>query len=137
MMKAKLIRATVMLLALIVFVSCELSNDDSRNCSAIIGVPTTAVTGPIAASVNEEINLSVSYKIATACGDFYAFNVVPTTTINEKIITVYNTYDACNCDNVYTTESEPFKFKAAAEGVYTLKFRTTDTTFVTHVVTVE
>lgn len=118
--------------------SCDIGDSvNTSSCPTVIGISATAVTGPTEAQVNEEISLPVSFKIASACGDFNRFYVDPNGLPSERTITVNATYDACDCDNVYTTETEPYKFKAATAGTYTLKFKTTNTTFVTHVVTVE
>lgn len=116
--------------------SCSLEDDNQKNCSQIIGASTVAVVGPTTAAVNEEITLTVSYRVAAACGDFYAFNN-QTVNATEKKIGVLTTYDVCNCDNVYTVENEPYKFKVAAAGTYTLNFATTNDVFIKHIITVE
>lgn len=136
-MKNKLITSLLgVLVILVCFTSCSLPENDRSNCSQVIGAATIAVAGPTTAAVNEEITLAVSYKIQAACGDFYAFNN-QTVNATEKKVGVLVTYDACSCDGVYTVENEPYKFKVAVAGTYTLKFATTNEVFVTHIVTVE
>ena len=115
--------------------SCDISNDQPSNCPAVIGVSTVAVSGPTTATVDQTINLNVSYKTKKNCGDFHSFYKE----VNglEKTITVNTIYDACDCDEVVTTEIAPYAFKEAAAGVYVLKFKETNTTFITHTITVE
>ncbi|MDR6967685.1 hypothetical protein J2X31_001697 [Flavobacterium arsenatis] len=137
-MKTRLIKNLLGVLAVVVtFTSCSLSDDTQQNCSQVIGVSTVAVSGPTTATVNEEITLTVSYRVAEECGDFYAFNTQAISG-TEKQITALVLYDVCNCDNTENTNvNEPYKFKASVAGTYTLKFFKTEDTFVTHTVTVE
>jgi len=135
-MKTRLIKNLLgVLVVLVGFTSCSL-DDNKQNCTQIIGASTVAVTGPTTAAVNQEITLAVSYKAAAACGDFYNFNN-QTVSATENKVGVLVTYDVCSCDGVYTVETEPYKFKVATAGTYTLKFAITNDTFITHVVTVE
>ncbi|MFY0482919.1 hypothetical protein ACI6PS_09940 [Flavobacterium sp. PLA-1-15] len=136
-MKTRLIKNVLgILFVLGTFTSCSLDDGKEQNCSQVIGASTLEVTGPTEAAVNEEITLTVSYKIASTCGDFYAFNN-QTVNATEKKIGVLVTYDVCNCDNVLSIATEPYKFKVATAGVYKLKFAITNEVFLTHTVTVE
>jgi len=114
---------------------CDISSDEMNNCPTIIGVSTVAVAGPTTAAVDETINLNVSYKTKKNCGGFQTFfkEVIGL----EKIVTVNVIYDYCDCDEVVTTEVQPYAFKESTAGVYVLKFKETNTTFITHTVTVE
>lgn len=134
-MKTRLIKSVLgVLVVLACSTSCSL-DDGNRNCSQIIGTSTLGVTGPTTAAVNEEITLTVSYRLAEACGDFYNFNN-QTVSATENNVGVLVTYDVCECDNVYTVKTEPYKFKVAVAGTYKIKFAITNDTFLIHTVTV-
>lgn len=115
--------------------SCDLSSDSPGTCATIIGVATEAVEGPTTAAINETITLNVSYQTTSNCGGFQSFYKQGTGL--EKIITVNTVYDACNCDEEVSIEVEPYAFKESVAGVYVLKFKESNSTFVTHTVTVE
>lgn len=136
-MKTRLIKKALgVLFVLGTLTGCSLDDGNEKNCSQIIGAGAVAITGPTEAAINEEITLTVTYKMATSCGDFYAFNN-QTVNATEKKIGVLVTYDVCNCDNLLTNVTEPYKFKVAVAGTYKLKFAVTNEVFLTHTVTVE
>ncbi|WP_026705821.1 hypothetical protein [Flavobacterium soli] len=116
--------------------SCSLPDDNKDNCVQVIGVATDGVVGPVEATIDQEITLNVTYKIAASCGEFYIFSE-QTVSSTEKKVAILATYDVCNCNNVYTTKTQPYKFKVATAGVYSLKFATENNAFITHVITVE
>ena len=129
-----------MLLAVMLFsiTSCDLGGDDTsvQNCNYPIGIGTTAVTGPTTASLNEEIELTVSFTLGNNCGKFHQF--YETLDGNrDKIITVNALFEGCNCDNSPVAKTEKYKFKAVSEGVYNLKFRKANNEFLIHTITVE
>lgn len=135
-MKTRLIKILAVLAVSASLTNCSLSDDTKQNCNQIIGVSTIGVIGARNATVNEEVELGVSYRIADACGDFYNFKDQVVSATEKKII-VYATYDACNCDRVLSTKTEIYKFKATTPGTYKLRFATTNDVFVDHVIIVE
>lgn len=125
------------LILVLLFNSCDLGGDGSNNCPLTIGVATSAVTGPIETPADVAINLEVSYKTKKTCGLFVSFfkELNPSPLI--EIITVNTSYDACSCDEVVSTEKQIYIFKKSVPGIYILKFRDTNTTFIEHTVTVQ
>ena len=122
------------LLAAVTFSSCDISGNDAHSCPQIIGIGTTAVTGPATAAVNETIVLNVAYQRSSCAtfSDFYEVNE-----IDAKIITVNVQVDPCACTSEETVnESKNYNFKRATAGTYVLKFKKTNTTFVTYTIVV-
>ncbi|MDI1255239.1 MAG: hypothetical protein PSV16_03980 [Flavobacterium sp.] len=123
-----------LLLTAVAFSSCDISGSNSSTCSQIIGIGTTAVTGPTVAAVNETIVLNVSY-IRSSCATFSNFYEV--NDVDGKLITVNVQVDPCACTSEETiTESKNYNFKRTTAGTYVLKFKVTNTTFVTHTIVV-
>jgi uncharacterized protein YkuJ len=123
--------------AALLFISCEPTQTYENTCPLIIGVSTTSVTGPIETLVDVPILLEVSYKAKKNCGGFSSFFKNVSTDTLVDIITTNTSYDACNCDEVETTETKNYSFEKAASGVYTVKFKKTNETFVEHIITVQ
>ena len=126
-----------LLLSLVLITSCDVGGDDggNPNCLYTAGVGATAVNGPIVANINEEITINVTFSVANNCGSFLLFNEVNGSN-NEKVITVNAKFEGCSCNDIPVVKTSPYKFKAISAGVYTLKFRKTNTEFITHTVTV-
>lgn len=132
-----ILKKTFLVLSIIMIASCDVSSDDntSNNCSKIVGVGTISVTGPDTATANEEITLEVDFAVNNSCGEFLKF-VQSQQSGNELIVTVNAVYTGCSCIDLEEVKTAPFKFKALSAGVYKLKFRKTNTEFITHTVTV-
>jgi hypothetical protein len=117
--------------------SCDPAGSGGNNCPQTIGVSTSAVTGPIEAAVDVAINLEVSYITKKNCGAFVSFFKDLSPSPLTEIITVNASYDVCSCDEVVSTEKQIYVFKKSIPGIYILKFRETNTTFIEHTITVQ
>ncbi len=123
--------------ASLLFSSCEVENKVSNNCPIIIGVSATSVTGPTETTVDVPINLEVSYVTKPNCGSFTSFFKNQSTDAFIDIITVNSNYDACSCDQLESVLKQDYIFRKTLPGVYTVKFRETNDTFIEHIVTVQ
>lgn len=130
--KISLIAFVTLLLA-----SCDIGREEYSSCPVVIGVRATSVTGPSETAVDIPIILEVSYKTKKNCGDFVSFYSSASSGPLSDIITVNVNYDACSCDEVESTEKENYTFKKSTPGVYSVKFRQTNETFIVHTVTVQ
>lgn len=119
--------------------ACDVSDDNANNSPQYVYVATTGVTGPVTATVNQEIILNVSFKVDSDCGTFYSFFEEGITT-TERTITVLAQYFGKNCEELPITRSAPYIFKASAAGTYVLKFKVdnlgTSTSFITQTIVV-
>jgi len=130
-------KISVVAFVAILFSSCDVSENLSNSCPAIIAVATTAISGPTETAIDIPVDLEISYKAKKNCGGFKLFFDNPSEDPLEDIITVNTTYDACNCDEVQSVEKVLYSFKKSAAGVYVVKFRETNTTYIEHTVTVQ
>jgi hypothetical protein len=113
------------LLAGFVFLTgCSLNDDENNYCYDRYYMAATAVTGPETTTVNTPVVFNVTFSIAKSCGVF--FNFVETNTGFPKNIAAAVDYTGCNCDQVSTTVTKPYTFKATTAGTYTLHFLTED-----------
>lgn len=119
------------------FLGCSLSEGNGGNCAVVIGVPTTAVTGPTETQVDTQIVLEVSYTAKANCGGFVSFFQPPGETPFVDVITVNTEYDACSCDQVESVQKVNYPFKRSTAGTYLLKFKKSNDTYVEHTVVVE
>jgi hypothetical protein len=115
--------------------SCYLGG--SNECkSQYVGVATTAVTGPETAAVNETVTLQVTFSVSNSCGEFQLFHNEQGEP-NETIVTVNAQYDGCSCDNTAVSMTQPYTFKAIAPGTYIIRFRKSNTEFITKQIVVQ
>ncbi|MDD3003504.1 hypothetical protein [Flavobacterium sp.] len=132
-------KITLLGLSLVLFTACEIGHEASSTCPVVIGAPTAFVVGPNTTQVNVPVTLEVSYKTKKKCGEFVSFHTATNAGPLSNIITVNTTYDQCKCneEDPETVEKENYTFKKSMPGLYVLKFKQTNETYVVHNVTVE
>lgn len=130
-------KISLVALIAVIFASCDISDTNSSSCPVIIGVASTAVTGPTVAAIDASIVLEVSYKGKVNCGGFNGFFKNPSVDPLVDIITVNTMYNPCSCDEVETIQKQNYTFKKNAPGVYVVKFKKTNAEFIEHTVTVQ
>ena len=114
------------------FIACDKDDDAPQIITKKTLV--TNVTGAETGSVNQEIALNVTFKIDNTCG---AFNkVIEKTTGKTTTIEVEAKYIGSNCGTTPSTKKVIYKFKAATAGTYILKFKKSDTEFITHTIVI-
>ncbi|MFY8186904.1 MAG: hypothetical protein ACOVLC_02980 [Flavobacterium sp.] len=113
--------------------SC-LSEDVNNSCYEISGTPTTSVDGPTETTVGVPITLDVTYTVRSNCDSFYLF--FEEISQGAKYYTVNVRYDGCDCELRNYSRTEPFEFVSQEVGSFALRFKTTNTTYVEHVVEV-
>lgn len=131
MKKLKLKAIALALFVTAGLVSCN--NDDTPSFTTkktLVSVVTGATTG----KVNQEITLNVTFAVDNNCGAFNKF--IETTTDKTKVIEVEAKYVGSNCGTTATTKTTTYKFKAAAVGTYTLRFKKSATEFVTQTIVI-
>lgn len=132
MKKIKLQMLGLVLFVAAGFTAC--SNDDEPQKVITKKSFVTEVTGPTTGTVNQELTLEVSYAVDNSCGIFNKF--VETASENTKTIEVESKLEGIGCDATPTIKKTPYKFKATAEGTYILKFKKTETEFITQTIVV-
>ena len=97
--------------------------------------PVTKIEGATTASVNQEINLTISFTCFNGCGQFG--NVEETISGNTTTIIVNAKYTGCICTQDVPTRTTLYKFKKVQVGTYQLKFLQTENTYLTHTIIVK
>jgi hypothetical protein len=82
-----------------------------------------SVTGPDTTVINVPITFDVKVKVANSCGTFNRFE--ESAAFPKTIIALVD-YVGCQCDQVASTTTQPYVFKATAAGTYVLNFATED-----------
>ncbi|TDP03392.1 hypothetical protein [Flavobacterium sp. 245] len=117
-------------------ISC--SNDDDK-AESTVKTKTAFVTeikGPATGKVNDELSYDVTFTVDNACGEF---DKITETTIGEaKGLQVIAKYPSEVCtQQVPDPKKTVYKFKATAKGTIEIKFRKSETEFLTQKVVIE
>lgn len=114
------------------FMACD--KDDDVPPMIIKKSLVTNVTGATTGSVDQEIALNITFSVDNLCG---AFNkLLKETTDKTTTIEVEAKYVGSNCGTVISTKKIIYKFKAASAGTYILKFKKSDTEYITHTIVI-
>lgn len=124
-MKTKLTLLLSSLLLLIMSCSKEPENNCIENKIAYI----SSINSPTTGSVNEIINIEVSFGVNNGCGNFGKF--IETQNGNTKTIEVEARYEGCVCTQDAPTRKTNYVFKTTISGNYILKFKSSSTEFIT------
>ena len=128
--------ALVVLFLSTVLISC--SNDDDKvvDNGTTKAALATEVKGPANGKVNEELSYDVTFIVDNACGEFSKISEVTIGT--EKGLQVIAKYPAGVCtQQVPDPKKTVYKFKSATAGTFDIKFKKSETEFVTAKVVIE
>jgi hypothetical protein len=123
-----------LLLFIILTASSCLSDENNNSCYEISGTPTTSVDGPNSTTVGVPITLEITYTVMNNCDSFYLF--FEEELLGAKYYTVNVRYDGCNCEQQNFSRTQSFEFVSQQVGSFALRFKTTNTTYVEHIVEV-
>jgi hypothetical protein len=124
--------ATVLMLVATAFTSC--SDDDNTPNAVTKSSLVTKVEGATTANINVEIPVTVTFSVDNKCGSYNRF--IETTAANTKTIEVESKYEGSDCGTTPASKTAVYKFKSAAVGTYSLKFKKSATEFTTHTIVV-
>lgn len=124
-MKTKLKLLPSILLLLII--SCE--KEQENNCIENKIAYVTSIISPSTGTVNENINIEVSFGVNNGCGNFGKF--IETQNGNTKTIEVEARYEGCVCTMDVPTRKTNYVFKSQNSGNYILKFKSSETEYIT------
>jgi hypothetical protein len=125
----------VVLLA-VAFVSCD--NHDYEQVSNTQKKPAsvTEIKGPATGKVNVELSYVITYIVDNACGEFD--NITETTIGKEKGYQVEVKYPAEVCtQQMPDPKKTVLKFTPTVKGTFELKFKKSETEFLTQKVVIE
>ena len=132
----KLKSVLVVLFLAAAFVSCD-NDDDDEVFEPIIKVAfATEVKGPDKGQVNQDVDIEVFFNVDNPCGKFDKF--VETTIGTDKGFQIQTKYESEVCiEMVPEVQKAIYKFKSADKGTFNLKFKKSETEFITKTVIIE
>ncbi|WP_374172509.1 hypothetical protein [Flavobacterium tructae] len=137
MKRFKLKSVFVVLFLAIGLASCSNDNDVPSIPESITKVAlVTEVKGPAAGKVNEELSYDVTFIVDNACGEFSKISEV--TIGGAKGLQVEAKYPTGPCTmQVPDPKKTVYKFKSATKGTFEIKFKKSETEFITTKVVIE
>ncbi|MEG0848879.1 hypothetical protein ACHRVK_10260 [Flavobacterium plurextorum] len=136
MKSIRLTSALVVLFLTTAFVSCSNDDDKATAPEKTKAAFATEIKGPETGKVNEELSYDVTYLIDNACGEFVK---ISETTIGEvKGLQIDVKYPTGVCTlQVPEPKKTVYKFKSTAKGTFEIKFKKSETEFLTQKVVIE
>ena len=123
-----------LILSIVFFISC--SDNDENNCINFEEMANvTAAEAPDVATVNEPIDVTVTFSVDNACGEFADFNV--STSGTTRTIDVLAVYEGCACAQVITSRSATYTFTPEQSGEHTLRFTSGTDEFIEETILIE
>lgn len=134
MTKARLIASVcVVVLALYLF-SCNKSAGTDK-CITYTKAPVTKIAGPTSGSVNQIIDVPISFGCFNGCGAFGNFE--QSFTGDTTVVNVIAKYEGCICTQDAPTRQTVYKFKASQPGTYYVKFWQSEKTYLTDTIRIQ
>lgn len=129
--------ALVVLFLSIGFVSC-ISDDDKDQVPA----PTTKaalvteIKGPATGKVNDELSYDVTYTVDNACAEFDKISEVTIGSVKGLQVIAKYPSEVCT-QQVPEPKKTVYKFKSTTKGTFEIKFKKSETEFLTQKVVIE
>ena len=130
-MKVSTIILLFFVFATLTVISCSKAH---IKCTTYQDTPVTGVQGPTSTTVNQAIDLVITYSFGNSCGKFERLQL--TTSGNTTTITVIGKYEGCICSEVIVNGQTTYQFRSAQPGTYELKFFQSSGSFLTHTIVV-
>ncbi|WP_428229271.1 hypothetical protein [Flavobacterium sp.] len=118
------------------FISC--SNDDDHAVAPVKSkvALVTEVKGPATGKINEELSYDVTFIVDNACGEFDKISEVTIGSVKGLQVEAKYPSEVCTLQ-VPDPKKTVYKFKSAAKGTFEIKFKKSETEFVTTKVVIE
>ncbi|WP_316634592.1 hypothetical protein [uncultured Flavobacterium sp.] len=133
----KLKSVLVVLFSGTALISC--SNNDDKVTAPVENTKislATEIKGPAAGKVNDELSYDITYTPDTACGVFNKFAEVTIGAVKGLGVDVKYPSDVCTLQTPQPQKAV-YKFKATAKGTFEIKFKKSETEFLTQKVVIE
>jgi len=136
-MKSFRLKSVLVVLFLVTaLISC--SNDDDKvvdNGTTKVAL-VTEVKGPATGKVNEELSYDVTFVLDNACGEFSKISEVTIGAVKGLQVEVKYPSQVCT-QQVPEPKKTVYKFKSATKGTFEIKFKKSETEFITTKVVIE
>ncbi|MBW1655846.1 hypothetical protein [Flavobacterium quisquiliarum] len=126
----------VVLFLSISFASCSNDDDEKTPVPTTKAALVTEIKGPATGKVNDELSYDVTYVVDNACAEFDKISEV---TIGDvKGLQVIAKYPSEVCtQQVPDPKKTVYKFKSSVKGTFEIKFKKSETEFLTQKVVIE
>jgi uncharacterized membrane protein len=128
-MKKKNIFLLISIIIFGIIMSCTDNDDKEGECITNKTEYTTSVNSPNTGTVNETVNIEVSFRVFNGCGGFGTF--IETQNGNNRTIEVEAKYEGCICTQDVPIRTVNYEFIANSAGNYELNFKSSPTEFIT------
>ncbi|MBO9585137.1 MAG: hypothetical protein J7574_13330 [Flavobacterium sp.] len=127
----------VVLFLSIAFVSCS-SDDDNKTPAPTTtkAALVTEIKGPATGKVNDELSYDVTYVVDNACAEFDKISEVTIGSVKGLQVIAKYPSEVCT-QQVPDPKKTVYKFKATAKGTFEIKFKKSETEFLTQKVVIE
>ena len=129
----KIFKSLFVLFSFLMLSSC-ISSDSDNSCYEIAGTPTISVDGLTTTTVGVPIYLDITYSVINTCDTFYLY--YEEISEGSKYVTVNVRYDGCDCWQNVTNRTRQYEFISDEVGFFSLRFKTTNTTYIEHIIEV-
>lgn len=127
----------VVLFLTTVLVSCN--NDDDKPSIPEVTTKVALVTevkGPATGKINEELSYDVTFIVDNACGEFNKITDITIGTVKGLQVEAKYPSEVCT-QQVPDPKKTVYKFKSAVKGTFEIKFKKSETEFITTKVVIE
>ncbi|KFF04393.1 hypothetical protein [Flavobacterium reichenbachii] len=117
------------------FVSCDNDNDDKTDNPIIKPAFVTEIKGPATGKVSDELSYEITFAVDNGCGEFSKISDVTIGAV--KGLQVEAAYSSGPCTQAIEYKKTVYKFKSAVKGTFEIKFKKSETEFLTQKVVID
>lgn len=127
----------VVLFLSLAFVSCNNDDDEVKTPNPTAKVAfVSEVKGPATGKVNDELTYEVTFLVDNACGEFDKISEVTIGSVKGLQVEAKYPSEVCT-QQVPDPKKTTYKFKSAVKGTFDIKFRKSETEFITQKVVID
>lgn len=126
----------VVLFLSIGFVSCSNDDDDKTPVTTSKAALVTEIKGPATGKVNDELSYDVTYVVDNACAEFDKVSEVSIGDVKGLQVLAKYPSEVCT-QQVPEPKKTVYKFKSSTKGTFEIKFKKSETEFLTQKVVIE
>jgi hypothetical protein len=119
----------IIIIGILLLTNISCSENDKNDCVENKLAYVASVDPPSHGVINEIINIEVNFGVSNGCGQFGEF--IETENGNVKTIEVNARYEGCICTQDAPIRTVNYEFITQIPGNYELRFKSTDTDYIT------
>ena len=119
----------LIILSILLSINISCSENDKSDCIDNKLAYVTSVNSPSNGVINEIINVEVNFQVNNGCGEFGEF--IEKQNGNVRILEVKAIYVGCICTDNLPIRTVNYKFTTKIPGDYELRFKSSETNYIT------